>query len=287
VFKQTWQPFEIIVINDGSNDGSKQVITGMRHPLVKLINQQNMGVSSARNRGIHEAKGDWIAFLDADDIWKPEYLSKIVNLSRKYPNCSVYATSYILLDAKGNEKKIILKKIPFIGEDGILDNYFCVSSCSHPPLWTSAVVAKKESLLAINCFTVGVSSGEDLLTWAKLAINYQIGYSLEHLSIFCLDPAHTYNKRPNRIPQTPDLVGDGLIKIANDNVHIPGLKDYIALWFKMRASIYLRLGKKKLALKEIVKSISFSRRNYKVYCYVLSLLFPSVIINKFFQKFAN
>ena len=85
VLSQTIQPEEIIVVNDGSTDGSEQLVNELNHPLVRLINQPNAGVSAARNRGIKEAKGDWIAFLDADDEWMPEYLETIKSLSEKYP----------------------------------------------------------------------------------------------------------------------------------------------------------------------------------------------------------
>ena len=77
VAAQTYTPLEVIVVDDGSTDDSARVVEGLDLPGVRLIRQPNGGVSAARNRGIAEAKGDYIALLDADDYWKPEYLERV------------------------------------------------------------------------------------------------------------------------------------------------------------------------------------------------------------------
>jgi glycosyltransferase involved in cell wall biosynthesis len=164
VFAQSVQPLEIIVVNDGSTDGSERMIEPSNSTIIRLAHQTNAGVSAARNKGIEMANGDWIAFLDADDEWKPDFLETMQLLARTYPQCSVVACAYLLQDHRGNPKPIVLHKIPFIGEHGVLTNYFEVASCSHPPLWTSAIVARKEALQSIGGFPVGIKSGEDLLT---------------------------------------------------------------------------------------------------------------------------
>jgi len=70
VLNQTFQDFEVIVVNDGSTDNSLEVVKSFNDERIRIINQKNSGVSSARNRGIKEAKYEWIAFLDADDLWE-------------------------------------------------------------------------------------------------------------------------------------------------------------------------------------------------------------------------
>lgn len=71
---QTLLPYEILVIDDGSTDGSTRIAESFGPP-VRVIRQENRGEAAARNRGIEAAKGDWIAFLDCDDIWKREKLA--------------------------------------------------------------------------------------------------------------------------------------------------------------------------------------------------------------------
>lgn len=77
---------EILVVNDGSIDNSAEVVTqyAVTHPNVRLINKENGGASSARNLGIEEAKGKYIAFIDADDFWFPGGISRIVELAEQY-----------------------------------------------------------------------------------------------------------------------------------------------------------------------------------------------------------
>ena len=75
VLAQTYRDFEIIVIDDGSTDGTKDVVRRFGER-VRYFNQENQGVSAARNFGIHQSLGEYIAFLDSDDLWLPEKLAK-------------------------------------------------------------------------------------------------------------------------------------------------------------------------------------------------------------------
>ena len=184
VFTQTFQDFEIVVVDDGSTDNSVEEVEKFDDSRIRLIHQTNAGVSAARNRGIGEARGELIAFLDADDEWKPRYLETQYALYQKYPECSVYACNYEFRDSEGKVTSTIIRKLPFEGKDGILSNYFEVASCSHPPLWTSAVVVKKSAIQAIGGFPLGIKSGEDLLTWARFAVHNEIAYSRNIMAIF-------------------------------------------------------------------------------------------------------
>ncbi|MEZ5943495.1 MAG: glycosyltransferase family A protein [Planctomycetaceae bacterium] len=76
VWAQTFSPFEVIVVNDGSPDDTAEVVRQRDGHRVRLISQENAGPGAARNHGIREAQGDWIALLDADDTWAPDKLEK-------------------------------------------------------------------------------------------------------------------------------------------------------------------------------------------------------------------
>jgi len=287
VFNQTFRDFEIVIVDDGSTDNSINLVKEFDDKRITIISQVNQGVSAARNTGIDKAKYDYIAFLDADDEWNPFYLQEQVNLIRDYPTCDVFACAYQFRTYKGDLRPAILNKMPFSSEAGILTNYFEVASCSHPPLWTSAVTAKKEAILSVGEFPVGVKSGEDLLTWARLAVRYSIAYNRKFLSVFNLGSSNTYENSPSRVPEKDDYVGTELTQLYKENKTVTGLKSYVALWYKMRASMFLLLGDKKNTLHESLKSLKYNLFNIRVWAYILLLFLPKSVRYKIFQTLGN
>lgn len=286
VLKQSVLPLEIIVVNDGSIDGSELVVQQFDNSLIRLVHQENAGVSAARNKGIEEANGDWIALLDADDYWEERFLQTICALHIDFPEANVIASNYRYQNIRGEFSRTQLRNLPFGNKHfGILDNYFEVAATSSPPLWSSAIVVKKNSFIEINGFPLGITSGEDLLTWAKLAINNTIAYTTKPLSTFVLDPAHTYDDTPNRIPESIDFVGQQLKKLLKANPSVIGLRRFVAHWHKMRASIFLRLGSNRhLALIDILKSLKYDFFQMKVFIYLLFLLLSNRLTVLIFRK---
>ncbi len=287
VLKQSVLPTEIIVVNDGSTDGSEQVVEKLNHPLIRLVQQSNAGVSAARNKGIEMAKGEWIAFLDADDIWDPLFLETISSLHTGYPRAVVLATAYLYEDHLQNRKPVSLNALSFAGERGLLNNYFEVASVSNPPICSSAVVVKRRTMLDVGGFPVGVTAGEDLLVWAILASRFEIAYSTRPLSVFVLDPAHSYAGKPTRIPADVDIVGKRLKGLFKSDPDTLGLGSYIAHWHKMRASVYLRLGKRLKSVVQVFKSLRFAPYQPKLYTYLLLTVLPTSVANRVFKRFGS
>jgi len=279
VFAQTCTDYEIVIVNDGSTDGSAAAVEAIDDPRIRVIHQQNAGVSAARNRGIAEARGQYIALLDADDEWKPGYLATIAELINKYPDCDVFATNYEFHDSKGKIIPTIINKLTFSTTDGILSNYFEVASYSHPPLWTSAVIVTKSAFKSVGGFPVGIKSGEDLLTWARLASKYKIAYSTTNQAIYNLGEGYDFTKLPPRKQDSGDPVGKELLNLLKNN-DINGLKSYISHWHKMRASVALRYGIISETLYESLQSLKYNYRNYKVFPFILLALIPQYLRKK-------
>ena len=267
VLAQTCQDFEVVVVDDGSTDESAAIVERYTDPRIRLIRQENAGVSAARNRGIAEAKGEYVAFLDADDEWMPEFLEEIVALQKEFPASRAQATRYVQCQEEV-QKEFVLNRLPFKGERGVLTNYFEVACHSNPPVWTGAVCIERALLNEIGGFPLGVKSGEDLLTWARIAVHTQWAYSLNAYAIFNME-GYDKNECPKRIPAEVDVVGNELKQLWKQNPQTKGLKHYIAHWHKMRSSIYLRLGMHRKSFNEALKGLRYHPLNWKLYAYAL------------------
>ncbi|MBD1998491.1 glycosyltransferase family 2 protein [Leptolyngbya sp. FACHB-541] len=102
LLEQTYQNFEIILIDDASPDRSIEICQQFSDPRIKIIHQQNRGLAGARNTGIRHAEGDYIAFLDGDDLWLPEKLAKHIEHLENSPEVGISFSRSALIDSAGN-----------------------------------------------------------------------------------------------------------------------------------------------------------------------------------------
>lgn len=102
VLQQTYTNFELLIIDDGSPDRSIEICQQISDPRIKIIHQQNRGLSAARNTGIHHAEGEYIAFLDGDDLWLPEKLEKHVDHLESSAPVGVSFSRSAFIDETGN-----------------------------------------------------------------------------------------------------------------------------------------------------------------------------------------
>ena len=283
VTAQTFADYEIVVVDDGSVDGGAELVEGLGIPRLRLVRQRNAGVSAARNRGVEEARGEFVAFLDADDEWKRGHLENLASLVEKYPECSVFATGYEFRYGDGQVSNPVIRRLPFSGEDGELTNYFEVASCSHPPLWTSAVMAGRAALRSVGGFPVGVGSGEDLLTWARLAVRYRIAFSRRTTAVYCLGGGDTAVAR--RRNDSGDYVGDELKKLCLAHPESGGVKLYLALWYKMKAMNALQSGDRFGLLRMSFRSLRYNPFSVKLYVYLLMAFLPQSINRRLIRRF--
>lgn len=171
VLAQTYKDFEIVVVDDGSTDGSANVAEAMLNECKvygvecrgKVIRKANGGVSSARNIGIMEAKGEYIAFLDGDDLWHPEYLETLHQLIVDYPDAVVYGIGCTTIC--GDEMPDVVN---YSTQRGVLENpWINYPSC----LTGSSTTARREKLIELELFDTRMTHGEDIDMWWRLLLS--------------------------------------------------------------------------------------------------------------------
>lgn len=176
VFDQTQQAFELIVVDDGSTDDGPQRVAAIGDSRLRLLRQSNKGVSAARNRGVCEATGDHLAFLDADDYWTPGYLAAIVEMIGQFPECGLYATHWYRFHEDRYRHGPKLWRIRAGVVPQRIDRFF--DSWSHSELfYTSSVVVPTHILRDFGIsFPEGEQRGEDQDVWFRIAERWPIAY---------------------------------------------------------------------------------------------------------------
>ena len=191
VLDQSHQDLEVLVVDDGSTDGSLALAERFASDRVHIIRQENQGVSVARNTGIEHASGEFICFLDADDQWRPEYLATIDALTEQYPESDIFVTAYAV-NMGGGKVHYSTRLEP---ETGCLPSYWLTLARGYDFVWTSATVIRRETLIRAGLFKPGEKIGQDLDMWARVArINPRVAYS-NHI---CVD----YNRAAEQNART-------------------------------------------------------------------------------------
>lgn len=177
IVAQTRPVDEIIVVDDGSTDASAEAVIAANLPNLKLIHQQNQGVSAARNRGIKECTSTYIAFIDADDEWNAQFLEQMFILSLSFPEAGAYASryQYVLGKNEFRDPKIALKKFPV--RSGVMSNFYDIASNGDLPFLISSMLIRADVFNTIGDFPVGEKMGEDQDIICKIVENYEVVYS--------------------------------------------------------------------------------------------------------------
>jgi len=179
VLDQDYENIEIIIIDDGSTDDSYLKIESEYGSRVKIIRIENSGVSSARNVGINASSGCYIAFLDSDDFWELDKLSKQVDSIERSKEYGLSYTGRYIIDVNnkivngsaGGYTGFVLNKI-------LVRNFVCLSS----------VLIRKECFLKCGLFDTTLKVSEDYDLWIKIASRYKFVYLDERLVYYRITP---------------------------------------------------------------------------------------------------
>jgi glycosyltransferase involved in cell wall biosynthesis len=170
IFRQTYKNIEVIVVNDGSSDQTENIITGQYKDRVRYFSQANSGPSKARNAGLKNAKGEYVAFLDVDDVWHPNKIEEQVNSFLRNSNFEMIYTDYQVID--------IDEPVQFLLEPGEIELQPCTfrQILFGKLVATPTVMIKKDVLLNIGGYNEALLTGEDIELYLKVAQLFRIGF---------------------------------------------------------------------------------------------------------------
>lgn len=174
VLNQTYESWELLLVNDCSTDDSVNIIEKYKDKRIKLINnKKNQGAAESRNNGIKKAKGAYLCYLDADDLWDKEKLEKQINFMKKN-DCAFSFTGYEFADANGvpNGKKVYIPKE--INYNQALKN---------TTIWTSTVMFDMKKLTKEDIYMPDVKS-EDTASWWSILKKIDYAYGLDEILSF-------------------------------------------------------------------------------------------------------
>ena len=243
VFAQTYTDFELIIVDDGSMDGSAEIAEASlleatrRHEAMRqendttptrpiaqspyrLLKQQNAGVSAARNNGVAQASGDYIAFLDADDWWEPTYLEKMAQLIEDYPKAGLYACNYVYY--KPGKTHVALN-IP----TGYINYPKAYFESGAMPVTSITAIMSRAVFEEMGGFPVGIKLGEDFLLWAKTAMHYPVAFCEDALAYYNNDvpvnlrATRNLHASEHHMLFRLELLGDKAMRLLGDEANAP------------------------------------------------------------------
>lgn len=300
VLTQTYQGFEIIIVNDGSkDDGLNRINENISDSRIKIINQENQGVSAARNRGVAEAKKDYIAFLDADDEWLPGYLEKVKEAINLFPDAGMYCTP-------GLHRSIVTGEGVFFIENKFKNKILEIDYFADPKKLggqTSGVVVSKYHFNVLkdkyegSGFPIGLNLNEDWACFQSLAFiskSVYIGFSLTIRNVDVNDQLvnlsdNGFDMRLNKSPKYLNITFRNFIKSKSKSKSFIVYRKHEIRSF---ISFFLRGGYKLSVLNDFLNNLDldslqmFPKYEIKFYrrCNIRFVILGYVIMTKLFWK---
>ena len=176
-------------MNDGSADDSahivKDFIAHIDNNRWTLINKSNGGVSSARNRGIEEAKGEYVAFLDGDDMWDEEYLEEQVKMIYDFPQAAMWGINF----AEVKDGKLIRRLATGLpdGYRGYIKDYFHMKGRDSDLFCSSSVVIRREVFEKVGMFDERLRYSEDNDMWWRIIATYPVAFYDRYMAFYRYD----------------------------------------------------------------------------------------------------
>ncbi len=242
VLNQTFNDYEIIVVDDGSSDKTQSILKEYKNK-IRYFYQNNAGTASARNCGIREAKGEYIAFLDQDDIYLPNKIEKCLDYFRLHKECGLVYSDMFVADQDGKAIYNWLTTKKYFSEGYIYENL--LRECFFCP---SAAVIRRDILVAVGGFDKEIRGTEDYDLWLRIARHHKIGLVKEPLVKW---RSHDSNTSRNML-----LMNENLIEVYKKQLLYKDLNKRCVRIIKGNvASIYYYVAGQYMLLKDTDKAV--------------------------------
>ncbi|WP_437913998.1 glycosyltransferase [Sorangium sp. So ce302] len=193
VLAQTYKRHEIIVVDDGSSDDTPGRLASYRDR-IRYVRQQNQGVSAARNLGIGLASGEWVALLDADDVWHPQKLALQISVLNAHPDLSV-------IGGAGSSGALP----PDLPEEPVVDRLSVVDFLTWTPMAQSSVMVRRRCFDRVGGFDAKLRYAEDREMWIRLAA----AFSTARVKT----PLYYYRAHPDQVSRNAMAMYQGLVLV--------------------------------------------------------------------------
>lgn len=203
LLSQTFSDFEVLVVNDCSTDASEEIVKRFNDRRIQLVQHPiNKGLSASRNTGVKSARSNYIAFLDADDLWKPSFLEKIDFLINHYPEASLFATKYEVLH---KENRVVTHdfKLKNFKEHGVISNFF-ESNLNQSIYYPSCLCVEKSVFEDVGYYNESVNYSEDVDFNLRAHAKYKLAYWDEAAVTYILDSENQITQNGLRGKTIPD-----------------------------------------------------------------------------------
>ena len=189
VLSQTFTDYELVIMDDGSKDDSFEIAKKAIefHAHCRLYEQQNAGVSMARNNAVAHSQGEYLCFLDADDWWEPTFLEEMDKFIKTFPEAGIYGTNYTIVNETKRKTRVANVGVDNGFEKGYINYCQVYAKTMYMPLWTGAVCIPRNVFDEMQGFPQGIKLGEDFLLWIRIALKYKVAFLNKPLSNYNQD----------------------------------------------------------------------------------------------------